>query len=159
VRRQKIGKLSTLPPWMWNFGKWNTWYSENSPATEVNCLNICQKKLNFIRKGCKIDVKAAGNQNFPAFIFHYPAETIFLSKLCYTTDVAVQIFVKLPCKWKPQNLETSRLWRSFHLFFCMKFHMPNIASCSWVLYMWLSSSKATFQETQKTVFRLILGTW
>jgi hypothetical protein len=61
--------------------------SENSHATEVNCLNIRQKKLHVIRKSCKIDVKAADNQNVSAFIFNYPAETIFLSKLCYTTDV------------------------------------------------------------------------
>jgi hypothetical protein len=60
--------------------------NESSHGTKVNCLNICHKKLKLIHKSCKIDVKAAENQNFPAFIFHYPVEMIFLSKLCYTTD-------------------------------------------------------------------------
>jgi hypothetical protein len=62
--------------------------SENSHAIQVNCLN------NLTRKNCKIDVKAAENQNFPAFIFHCPAETIFLSKLCYTTDVVTGFSVQ-----------------------------------------------------------------
>jgi hypothetical protein len=53
----------------------------------VNFLNIPRKKLNFVRKSCKIYIKATKNQNFLAFYFHYPAETTFLSKLCYTTDV------------------------------------------------------------------------
>jgi hypothetical protein len=50
--------------------------SENSHATEVKCLNIRKKKQNFIRKNCKINVKAAENQNFPAFILYFPVETI-----------------------------------------------------------------------------------
>jgi hypothetical protein len=60
---------------------------ENSHATEVKCWSISQKKLNFIRKSCKINVKAAEKQNSPAFIFNFPAETIPLSKFYYTTDV------------------------------------------------------------------------
>jgi hypothetical protein len=100
--------------------------SVNSHTTEVNCLNINQKKLNFIRKSCKIDNKATEKLNFPAFIFHYPAEIIFLSKLCYTTDVvggfSVQIFGKLPWKCKPQNFDSSRLRRSFfNIFFVWNF--------------------------------------
>jgi hypothetical protein len=70
----------------------------------VNWSNIRQKKLNVIRNSCKIDVNAADNQNIPAFIFHYPAETIFPSKLCYTTDVvggfSVQNICKAPMKMK-----------------------------------------------------------
>jgi hypothetical protein len=48
--------------------------SENSHAREVNCLKIRQKKLNFKRKRCKIDVKVTENQNFPVFICHYSTD-------------------------------------------------------------------------------------
>jgi hypothetical protein len=47
--------------------------SENAHAIQKK---ICQKKLNFMHKCCKINVKAAENQNFPAFIFRFPAGTI-----------------------------------------------------------------------------------
>jgi hypothetical protein len=65
--------------------------SENSHAIEVNCLNICQKQLNFIQKCCKIDVKAAENQNFPAFIFHYTAETTFYQNNA-TLQMSLEVF-------------------------------------------------------------------
>jgi hypothetical protein len=65
--------------------------SENSHATEVNCLNVRQKKLNCIRKICKSDVKAAGNHNFLNFIFHYPAETIFYQNFA-TPQMSLAVF-------------------------------------------------------------------
>jgi hypothetical protein len=69
---------------------------KNSHATEVKCSNIHQKKLHFIRKSCKMTIKAAKNQEYPGLIFRFPAETILLSKFYYTTDVVrgflVQIF-------------------------------------------------------------------
>jgi hypothetical protein len=42
------------------------------------------KKLNFIRKNFKINVKAAANM--PASMFHFPFETILLLKFYFTTD-------------------------------------------------------------------------
>jgi hypothetical protein len=69
-----------------------TYGSENSHATEVICLKICQKKLNFKRKRCKIDVKAAENQNFRAFIFHHPAETIVLNQNYATPQMSLEVF-------------------------------------------------------------------
>jgi hypothetical protein len=60
--------------------------SDNPHATEVKFLKIHQKKLHLYAR-CKINVKAAENQMFPAFILLFPAETILLSKFYYTTDV------------------------------------------------------------------------
>jgi hypothetical protein len=73
---------------MWTFESEICCGSGNLHATKVKFSNIRQKKLNFIRKSCKINVKAEENQNFPAFIFHFPAETILPSKSYYTIDVA-----------------------------------------------------------------------
>jgi hypothetical protein len=58
--------------------------TENS---EVKCSKILQKKLSVTRKSCKIYVKTAENQNYPALNFHFPAEMFLPLKFYYTTDV------------------------------------------------------------------------
>jgi hypothetical protein len=59
--------------------------SENLHAKEVKFLNILQKKINLIRNNFTTNVKAEENQNFPAFLFHFPAQIIL--QAYYTSNV------------------------------------------------------------------------
>jgi hypothetical protein len=53
-----------------------------------------------MRKSLKINFKASENQNLPAFVFHFTAEPIELSKYHYTADVVgvfnCKIFDRFP---------------------------------------------------------------